>query len=756
MSTEPPASQDPKRLLTFMVLALVLVTGTNYLLDRLGLLPEPAPKPVPVAEAVKQEAQDDRDETSEVVADSDDPVDSDAEEPSAKVQREAESMAAAINPGALALGSSADDAYHLRVELSQLGAGVRLISSNKHRAEYLDGQPRDRPLDLLQRTNSDHPPLGLEILVEDDDGTRHPAWNVDQRPWTVLIDGKPLDDLEPDARASANPVKAITDQGRKGQEIAFRTSVPGSGGEPPLTITKVYRLWEGRDAVNLSLRFELPQGASGGREVVYRLNGPSGVPIEGEWYTYTFRNAFFGKGTEDSIAVETHSSTEIANDPDEYLNTEYPTAFAGVENQYFTLFLKPKSPASEVAIAAMTAVDTPKDKKKADLAVDLVSKPFELESGAPVTQEYALYAGPKTDEALLPYGAGELAIYRQVGRVPIIGFLLDFIWAIVNPIVALLSVWVIGPLLAGIYSMTATVASWFGGTRGSYGVAIILLTFAVRSALFPLSRKQAASAKRMQELQPQMTALREKHKDDKERIAQETFALYRKHGINPVGGCLPVLIQIPIFMTLWRTLNVSVALRQAEFLWIDNLAAPDMLAKLPFTLPLLGPYFNLLPLAVIGLMLLQMKLFTPPASSPEQETQQRVMKFMMVFMMLMFYRVPAGLALYFITSSIWSVSERLLLPKVTAKVGTDEDRGKDSGGPNGDKGGPGPASPGNGGGGWLSRKIEALMNEAAKETTIRRDELERGRRDRDLVAPTETKAGQGRTNPRKKRPGKNR
>jgi YidC/Oxa1 family membrane protein insertase len=267
------------------------------------------------------------------------------------------------------------------------------------------------------------------------------------------------------------------------------------------------------------------------------------------------------------------------------------------------------------------------------------------------------------------------------------------------------------------------------------------------------------SAKKMQDLQPQMIALREKYKDDREKIAQETFALYRKYGINPVGGCLPVFVQIPIFMTLWRVLNVSVSLRQAPFLWVDNLAAPDMLFKLPFELPMLGPYFNLLPLGVIGLFLLQMKLFTPPATTPEQETQQRIMKFMMIFMMLMFYRVPAGLALYFITSSIWSISERKLLPKVAKAQLPLADDDLDGPGPDG-KGrgkGPGPES-GGPGGGWLSRKLNELMKEAAKETTYRREELERRRRDLErgpAAAPAEREGDRAR--PRKKsKPGKRR
>ena len=266
--------------------------------------------------------------------------------------------------------------------------------------------------------------------------------------------------------------------------------------------------------------------------------------------------------------------------------------------------------------------------------------------------------------------------------------------------------------------------------RGSYGIAIILLTITVRLLLFPLSRKQAMSAKKMQDLQPRLTELKEKYKDDKERFTKEQFALFRANKVNPMGGCLLALIQLPIFVGLWQALNNSVALRHAPFLWIDNLAAPDMLFKFPFEIPLiggfLGPYFNLLPFAVVALMLVQMKLFTPPATTPDQEMSQKMMKYMMVFMSFMFYKVPSGLGIYFITSSTWAICERLLLPKMIKSQpisAEDEGSGGSGGGRGGSSGGDGNGKGGNEPkpGGFRDR-IRQLVDDAKKDRTIRNNE----------------------------------
>ena len=298
---------------------------------------------------------------------------------------------------------------------------------------------------------------------------------------------------------------------------------------------------------------------------------------------------------------------------------------------------------------------------------------------------YRVFAGPKTEEALSPYRAAILASYRKSSYIPGASYIARY---------------VITPTLSFTYQVTRRVAALFGYDRGNYGIAIILLTLLVKLMMFPLGRKQALMAQRMQELQPHLKEIQEKYKDDKERLTKETFALYKKHGVNPVSGCVPALIQLPIFVGLWQALNTSVALRHASFLWISDLAAPDMLFRFPVEILFLGHWFNLLPFVVVGLMLVQTKLFAPPPTTPEAEMQQKMMKYMMVFMAFMFYKVPSGLGIYFITSSLWAIGERLLLPKIThaaAEKKTDDeiDMGKGGAGPRGKAGpgGNGPAPP---------------------------------------------------------------
>src|SRR5262249_1847050 len=160
---------------------------------------------------------------------------------------------------------------------------------------------------------------------------------------------------------------------------------------------------------------------------------------------------------------------------------------------------------------------------------EILSKSLTVSPNVPVTHAYRVFAGPKSAEALAPYGAEELASYRK-SWIPGASFIAQTI---------------ITPLLDRLYKITLWVSQLFGGRRGNYGVAIILLTMLVRLAMFPLGRKQALMAKKMQDLQPYLKEVQEKYKDDKEAQTRETFALYRKHNVNPVGGCVPALIQLP-------------------------------------------------------------------------------------------------------------------------------------------------------------------------------------------------------------------
>jgi YidC/Oxa1 family membrane protein insertase len=209
----------------------------------------------------------------------------------------------------------------------------------------------------------------------------------------------------------------------------------------------------------------------------------------------------------------------------------------------------------------------------------------------------------------------------------------------------------------------------------SYGICIILLTVLVRGLMFPISRKQALTSMKMQELAPELKKLQQKHKDDPRARTEEMMALYRKHGVNPFGSCWMLLLQMPIFMGLYYALQESVHFRLAGFLWMENLAAPDMLIrwgdKIPWIsrpedyggLLYLGPYFNLLPVLAVTLMIFQQKLLMPPPTDEQQAMQQKMMKWMMIFFGLLFYKVAAGLCIYFIASSLWGFAERKLLPK---------------------------------------------------------------------------------------------
>src|SRR5262249_23588022 len=238
----------------------------------------------------------------------------------------------------------------------------------------------------------------------------------------------------------------------------------------------------------------------------------------------------------------------------------------------------------------------------------------------------------------------------------------------------------------------------------NYGIAIILLTVIVRGLMFPISKRQALLSIRMQELAPELKKLQEKYKADPRKRNEAMMELYRKHGVNPLGGCLTLLLQLPIFMGLYYALQESIHFRLAGFLWIQNLAAPDMLIWWSESIPMisdpdnmggflyLGPFFNLLPVFAVVLMLVQQKMMTPPPADEQQAMQQKMFKFMMIFFGFLFYKLAAGLCLYFVVSQLWGVAERRFLPKRPTS-------GAAGGGPGKGGGGGGGGGPGKGPGG---------------------------------------------------------
>jgi YidC/Oxa1 family membrane protein insertase len=312
-----------------------------------------------------------------------------------------------------------------------------------------------------------------------------------------------------------------------------------------------------------------------------------------------------------------------------------------------------------------------------DITVRAVSEPVELEHGQKKIHKFLLYHGPVKIRLLSQMGAASpsdelvqrYADKLHLRRLTDYG---NFSWW------TDLLVWCTNLMHSLLYCLHKVV-SFVLPNYLSYGLSIILLTVVVRGVMFPISRKQAYLSMRMQELAPELKKLQEKYKTDPKGKNEAVMELYRKHHVHPLGGCLPLLLQLPIFMGLYYTLQESVHFRLQPFLWIQSLAAPDMTLHwgegIPiisdpdnqsgslFSMLYLGPYFNILPIFAVALMLVQQKMLTPPPTDEQQEMNQKVMKYMMIVIGVMFYKVAAGLCLYFIASSLWGVAERKLLPK---------------------------------------------------------------------------------------------
>lgn len=197
------------------------------------------------------------------------------------------------------------------------------------------------------------------------------------------------------------------------------------------------------------------------------------------------------------------------------------------------------------------------------------------------------------------------------------------------------------------------------GVIPNWGVAIISITIFLKLIFWPLTQISARSAKKMQKIQGPMKELTEKYKDDPKRKNEEMMKLYRKHKVNPLGGCLPMLIQIPIFIGFFYMLRTSSELRFAEFLWISDLSQPEKLFSWGYSIPLLGQYFNLLPLVMGVTMFFQMRM-TPTAASPEQ---QAMFKFMPVMMVVMLYNFSSGLCLYWTVQNLMTILQQTITNK---------------------------------------------------------------------------------------------
>ena len=196
----------------------------------------------------------------------------------------------------------------------------------------------------------------------------------------------------------------------------------------------------------------------------------------------------------------------------------------------------------------------------------------------------------------------------------------------------------------------------------NYGIAIIILTLITKILLFPLGNKSYKSMNDMKRMQPLMTEIREKYKDDKKKMNEETMALYRTYKINPMGGCLPMVVQLPVFFALYRMLYQAIELRHAPFFgWINDLSAPDRLFQFGFSVPFMEPPYGIPVLTIVmgATMFLQQKM-SPPPGDP---TQAKLMMFMPLIFTVIFINFSAGLVLYWLINNVFSIAQQYYIQK---------------------------------------------------------------------------------------------
>jgi len=205
-----------------------------------------------------------------------------------------------------------------------------------------------------------------------------------------------------------------------------------------------------------------------------------------------------------------------------------------------------------------------------------------------------------------------------------------------------------------------TVMTWMHGWTANWGVAIVLTTLSLKLLFLPLSLTASRSAKRMQKIQPEMKVIREKFKDNPQKQQAATMELFKKAKVNPLGGCLPMLIQLPFFFAFFSMLRSVSELRFAHFLWAHDLSAPDTVYT--FTAPLFGSLnVNILPLIVVATIAIQMRMTPQPTVD---NAQMKMMKFMPFFMLLIYYSYSCALSLYSTINSLFTIGQQLVINRM--------------------------------------------------------------------------------------------
>ncbi len=324
--------------------------------------------------------------------------------------------------------------------------------------------------------------------------------------------------------------------------------------------------------------------------------------------------------------------------PAEYRGGEDDVHWAAIQNQFFTLAVMPKAPAQAVVLQKVllpglfgggTGETSTNAEPPVGYLAALVYPEITLAPHGVLARNFDLYAGPKEYRTLARLAERfNNNIDLVMGYSGFFGFFAK------------------GLLLA---------MNWLHTGIGiSYGWAIIAITVIIKTVFWPLTQASTRSMKRMQALQPQMKAIQEKYKDDPAKMNKKTMEFMKEHKVSPLGGCLPMLLQIPVFFGFYRMILSAIELRGARFLWVSDLSKPDTLFIIPGThFP-----FNLLPLLMGATMLWQAQL--TPAQPGMDQAQAKMMRYMPLLFMVFLYNFSAGLTLYWTVQNLLTILQTKL------------------------------------------------------------------------------------------------
>ncbi len=399
--------------------------------------------------------------------------------------------------------------------------------------------------------------------------------------------------------------------GASPKDIAFRAVTPDG-----LSIVQTFRFYPDRYKIDLNV--DVTNGSQSPVEGVFRgslkVMPPGG---KGGYYAYV------------GFALLLNNKLEEleVKDPSDEKSMRGPLGWVAYEDNYFMAAIVPDTPSEGTFTGRHLASGI--------LEGAYLQPPVSINPSGVSSSRYELYLGPR-----------DLGILKNFGKD--LDRAINFGW---TDIIA-------KPLLY--------VLRFFDTYIHNYGLSIILLTILVKILFWPLTHKSYKSMKEMQKLQPRMAKLREKYKNDKQKLNQEMMALYKTYKVNPMGGCLPMIIQIPVFFALFRVLGGCIELRHAPFaLWINDLSVPDRLFHFPFHhVPFMTPPYGIpvLTLLMGASMFIQQKM-TPTPGDP---AQAKIMMFLPIIFTFMFINFPSGLVLYWLVNNLISIGQQYRIHKKPA------------------------------------------------------------------------------------------